>query len=197
MTQLNNLDISNTSIRDLSPIESLKELQSLNISGTSITNLQVLEQMENLCELYCSNTEISDLNPLKGHHKLSKIYCDNSQIGDTEASEFTKNNPFTLVIFDTEALHNWWDSLPIYWKAVFSKQIQIDSKPTTEQLHQIINMQQLDLSGNSYIQNLIPVGRLTNLKELNISNTEIDNLFAGAKMDDARWNKIHADIANL
>lgn len=178
LTQLNNLDISNTSIRDLSPIESLKELQSLNISGTSITNLQVLEQMENLCELYCSNTEISDLNPLKGHHKLSKIYCDNSQIGDTEASEFTKNNPFTLVIFDTEALHNWWDSLPIYWKAVFSKQIQIDSKPTTEQLHQIINMQQLDLSGNSYIQNLIPVGRLTNLKELNISNTEIDNLFA-------------------
>jgi len=173
---LKNLDISNTAVRDLTPVRELKDLQSLNISGSAITNLQVLNELENLRELYCSNTSISDLSPLKNHRRLSKVYCDQSKVGVAEASAFTKDNPFTLVIYDTEALRNWWDELPMYWKAVFSKQIQLDSNPTTEQLHQIINMQELDLSGNTFMQSLMPVSRLTNLRSLDISNTEISFL---------------------
>ncbi len=176
LTQLKNLDISNTSIRDLTPLSQLKELQNLNISGTPIVNLQPLSELENLRELNCNQTNISDLTPLKNHKKLGKIYCDQSKIGNAEASAFTKDNPFTLVIFDTEALRNWWDELPIYWKAVFLKQIEIETEPTTEQLHEIINLQELDLSDNPYMQNLLPVSRLTNLKSLSIANTEINFL---------------------
>ncbi|MBQ8958057.1 MAG: hypothetical protein IJ057_06100 [Bacteroidales bacterium] len=176
LSQLKSLDISNTAIRDLGPISNLKDLQSLNISNAAITHLQALSAMENLRELYCSNTAISDLTPLKGNRRLSKIYCDRSSVHDAEASAFTKENPFTLVIYDTEALKNWWNGLPMYWKALFSKQIQLDSEPTTEQLHKIINLQELDLSGNTFIQNLLPVSRLTNLRSLNISNTEINYL---------------------
>ena len=176
LEKLKNLDISNTSVRDIGSLSNKKDLQSLNISGTAVTNLQALNEMENLRELYCSNTSISDLSPLKGNRHLSKIYCDHSGIHDAEASAFTQSNPFTLVIYDTEALKTWWRELPIYWKAVFSKQIKVDSEPTTEQLHQIINMQELDLSGNSFMQNLVPVSRLTNLRSLNISNTEISFL---------------------
>ena len=173
LLQLKALDISNTTIRDLSPVSNLKDLQSLNISGSAVSNLQPLSELQNLRELYCSNTTVRDLSPLKSNRRLSKIYCDHSNIGDEEASAFTKDNRFTLVIYDTEALRTWWNSLPIYWKAVFSKQIQVDSEPTTEQLHQIINLQELDLSGNTFMQNLVPVSRLTNLRSLNISNTEI------------------------
>ena len=176
LPQLKTLDISNTSVRDLGPLRNMKDLQSLNISGSAVSNLQALSEMENLRELYCSNTSISDLTPLKGNRRLSKIYCDHSGIHDAEASAFTQTNPFALVIYDTEALKTWWRELPIYWKAVFSKQIQVDSDPTTEQLHQIINMQELDLSGNTFMQNLMPVSRLTNLRSLNISNTEIGYL---------------------
>ena len=178
MSELKSVDISNTSVRDLSPLAKISNLQSLNISSTPIANLEPLSQTENLRELYCSQTNINDLTPLKSNRRLSKIYCDQTKIGDAEASAFTKDNPFTLVIFDTEALVNWWNELPLYWKAVFSKQININSEPTTEQLHQIINLQELDLSDNTYIQNLLPVSRLTNLKTLNIARTEISNLFA-------------------
>lgn len=176
LPQLIIVDVSNTAIRDLSPLSQTKDLQSLNISGTAITNLRALSELENLRELYCSNTSINDLSPLKSHKKLSKIYCDNSGIGDAEASAFTKENPYTLVIFDSDALRTWWDALPIYWKAVFSQQVQLEAQPTTEELHQIINMQELDLSSNTYLQNLVPVARLTNLKSLNIANTEIEYL---------------------
>ena len=173
LEQLKMVDISNTAVRDLGPLRALKDLQSLNISGSAVSNLKALSEMENLRELYCSNTSISDLSPLKGNSRLTKIYCDHSGIHDAEASAFTKDNPSALVIYDTEALKTWWRDLPIYWKAVFSKQIKVDSEPTTEQLHQIINLQELDLSGNTYMQNLMPVSRLTNLRSLNIANTEI------------------------
>ncbi len=176
LEQLRSLDISKTSVRDLGPIAHLKDLQSLNISGSAISNLQALSETQNLREFYCSNTSVSDLTPLKGNRRLGKVYCDHSGIHDTEASAFVKDSPYTLVIYDTEALKNWWNSLPMYWKAVFSKQIKVDKEPTTEQLHQIINMQELDLSGNTYMQNLMPVSRLTNLRSLNIANTEIGYL---------------------
>ena len=173
MLQLKSVDISNTAVRDLGPLSVLKDLQSLNLSGSAVSNLQALSELENLRELYCSNTSINDLMPLKGNRRLTKIYCDHTGIHDAEASAFTATNPYALVIYDTEALKTWWRELPIYWKAVLSKQIKVDSEPTTEQLHQIINMHELDLSGNTYMQNLIPVSRLTNLKSLNIANTEI------------------------
>ena len=174
---LKSLDISNTAIRDLTPVSSLKELQSLNISGSAVGNLQALSELEDLRELYCSNTSISDLTPLKSNRRLIRIYCDHSGIHDAEASTFLQTNPYTLVIYDTEALKTWWRELPIYWKAVFSKQItNVESEPTTEQLHEIINLQELDLSGNTFLQNLVPVSRLINLRTLNISNTEINFL---------------------
>ena len=182
LEKLTRLNLSGTPVRDLTPIQNLTSLQSLNISNTSINNLNVLGAMENLKELYCSNTAINDLTPLKNHHHLSKVYCDNTRVTVNQASEFSKENPFTLVIYDTNALSEWWNSLPIYWTAVFAKQNNIEGTPTTEQLHKVINMTDLDISGNQYIQNLIPVGRLTNLVNLNIANTEITDLGALAGM---------------
>ena len=172
------LDISGTRVRDLAPISNLKALQSLKISNTAVKSLKPLQEMENLKELFCSNTGVNDLSPLTNHRRLSKVYCDNTRIDVNQASEFSKQNPFTLVIYDTNALEQWWENLPIYWKAVFSQQLQLADTPTTEQLHQIINMKELDLSGNQYMQNLMPVSRLTNLVKLNISNTEITRLDA-------------------
>lgn len=172
------LNISSTVVRDLGPVSHLEALQSLKISQTPINNLNALQETENLKELFCSNTNIGDLTPLKNHRRLSKIYCDNTRIDVNQASEFTKGNPFTLVIYDTNALEQWWEELPLYWKAVFSQQTSIEGEPTTEQLHEVINMTDLDLSGNPYIQNLMPVNRLTNLVNLNIANTEISRLNA-------------------
>lgn len=192
------LNVSNTTINDLSPLTHFASLQSLKISQTRVTNLNALEEMKSLKELYCSNTSINDLTPLKNHRILSKIYCDNTRINVQQASEFTKENPFTLVIYDTNALEQWWNNLPIYWKAVFSKQTSINGEPTTEQLHEVINMTDLDLSGNPYMQDLLPVSRLTNLVNLNISNTEITHLMPLAGMTNLEYiNLEHTFVESL
>ena len=176
------LDISGTRVKDLGPISHLTALQSLKVSNTGVNSLKALQELEHLKELFCSNTAVSDLTPLTNHRRLSKVYCDNTRVDVNQASAFSKQNPFTLVIYDTNALEQWWENLPIYWKAVFSQQLQLADTPTTEQLHQIINMTELDLSGNQYMQNLMPVSRLTNLTKLNIANTEITRLDALAGM---------------
>ena len=201
LSELNNivsLNVSNTSISDLSPLSNLSTLQSLKISQTNVTNLNALAEMKTLKELYCSSTRIGDISPLKGHRLLSKIYCDNTPIDVQQASEFTKENPFTLVIYDTNALEQWWNNLPIYWKAVFSKQTTITGEPTAEQLHEVINMTDLDLSGNPYMQDLIPVSRLTNLINLNIANTEITSLMPLTGMTNLEYiNVDHTFVENL
>ena len=170
------LNVNNTKVNDLFPIGNLPALQCLKFSNTQVSSLEALGDMKTLTELYCSNTTVSDLSPLKNHRRLNKVYCDNSGVTVAQASEFSKENPFTLVVYDTHALSEWWNKLPIYWKAVFAKQANIQGNPTTEQLHEVINMTDLDLSGNEYMQNLIPVSRLTNLVNLNLSNTDISQL---------------------
>ena len=181
------LNINNTQVNNLGPLSNLPSLQSLKISQTRVSSLKPLQEVRSLKELYCSNTPINDLSPLNNHRFLSKIYCDNTRIDGQQASEFTKENPYTLLIYDTNALELWWNNLPIYWKAVFSQQTSIDSEPSAEQLHEVINMTDLDLSGNQYMQDLMPVSRLTNLVYLNIANTEITSLLPLAGMTNLEY----------
>lgn len=176
LDKLLSLDISDSRVADISNISNATNLQSLNISGTQVTDISVLSKMESLKELYCSNTGIRNIQPLTGLRKLSRIYCDNTAVTAAEAANFAKENSRTLIIYDTDALKDWWQDLPIYWKSIFSQQVSIGSDPTTEELHAIINMKNLDLHDNTYIQNLQPVSRLTSLETLNISNTEIIRL---------------------
>ena len=170
------LDVEGTNISDLSPLTSLVALQSLNIGRTGVTTLGTLAKLKSLREINLSNTKVGDITALSQHEHISRIYCDNTNVGVEEASNFFKTNPRTFVIYETEALSQWWNKLPIYWKALLSKQLDLTNEPNTEQLHQIINIKELDLSGNVYLQNLIPVSRLTNLESLDISNTEIVSL---------------------
>lgn len=176
LVNLVQLDIEATTISDLSSLASLVALQSLNIARTRVTSLDALSNLRGLIEINLNNTKVGDITPLSQHERLTRIYCDNTNIGVEEASNFFKTNPRTLVIYDTEALSQWWNKLPIYWKALLSKQLELNGEPNTEQLHQIINIKELNLSGNVYLQNLIPVSRLTNLENLDISNTEIVSL---------------------
>ena len=187
LQNLVSLSINRTQVSDLGPLSQLPNLQSLRISQTRVNNLNALAEMKTLKEIYCSATKVNDLSPLKNHRMLNKIYCDNTGVDVQQASEFTKQSPFTLVIYDTSALEEWWNNLPIYWKAVFSKQTSITGEPTTEQLHEVINMTELDLSGNQYLQDLMPVSRLTNLVTLNISNTEITSLMSLSGMTNLEY----------
>ena len=168
------LNISSTEISDLKPIENLENLQLLIIDNTAVTDLEPISKLNRLNELQCRNTGISDLMPLKDMQNLVRIYCDNTSIDSEKADNFKRENSNVMVIYETKALQDWWDSLHISWKRAFSAQNNTDINPSPEELHAIISMKSLTLE--AFFMDAMPIERLTNLERLNVENTKINDL---------------------
>ena len=168
------LNISNTSISDLTPIKHLENLQMLIINNTPVTDLTPITNLSRLNELQCSNTNISNLMPLKDMAHLVRVYCDNTLIDSEKAEEFRNKNRNVMVIYETQALQDWWEGLPIAWKKVLSRHNNTDINPSPEELHLIIGMKALKLDPS--FADAAPIERLTSLERLNIERTGITDL---------------------
>ena len=109
---------------------------------------------------------------------------------------------YTTKLNEKDDLRNWWNGLSHEWKVVLASDMklegsmpmaQIDSfndsvamvggKPTPimgsefyQYLSQIVHAARVDLSGNKAIVNLEPLNKLSNLTEVNISGTGINDL---------------------
>lgn len=171
---LHNLNISNTEISDLTPLKNLTNLQQLIIDNTLVTDLTPIANLNKLNELQCRSTNISDIMPLKNIPHLVRIYCDNTQIDSEKASEFIQENRKVMVIYETKALQEWWDSLHASWKKVFAAQNHTSINPSPEELHTIISMKRLTL--DKFFLDATPIERLTNLENLNMEGTKIEDL---------------------
>jgi Leucine-rich repeat (LRR) protein len=176
LVNLRILDLSKTLVSDISPLDKLINLQQLNMDETMISNLDPLRNMQSLNLLHFSNTKVTDLTPLEPLKGLSRVYSDKNDINPMQATNLMRNNPGLLVVFNSDELNQWWNNLPIYWRALLKEQSGIGGNPSTEDLHQITNISKLDLSGNIYLQHMEPVNRLANLQELSIHQTEITDL---------------------
>jgi Leucine-rich repeat (LRR) protein len=86
---------------------------------------------------------------------------------------------YTTEFNDKAALSNWWKQLSFEWQNIFRKKLglQIDSIGLGD-IRTITAITELDLGGNSFIQELDPLGQLTNLKTLNLSGTNVADLTA-------------------
>ena len=171
---LHYLNLSNTEISDLAPIGNLENLQLLIIDNTLVTDLSPVANLNKLNELQCRNTQINDLLPLKDMQHLVRIYCDNTQIDSEKAAIFNQENNNVMVIYETQALQEWWEGLHVSWKTTFAKQNNTEINPSPEELHKIISMKSITL--DSFFMDALPIERLTNLEYLNIENTKIVDL---------------------
>lgn len=168
------LNISNTGISNIETLENLDNLHVLIIDNTAVKDITPVSKLLKLNELQCRNTQIDDITPLSDLKQLVRIYCDNTGIDSKKAEAFTKSNNNSLVIYKTNALQEWWDSLPIYWQQAFSKQNDTSINPSPEELHKIINMKTLTV--DTFFQDAHPIERLTALERLNIENSKIVDL---------------------
>lgn len=176
LTNLYHLDISGTFVTDLQPLENLENLQYLNIDNTDVTTLSPISNLVKMNELWFNNTLVKNLDDLNAMTGISKIYCDNTSIDEKKAQEFINTHPLALVIYESEALNEWWKNLDFPWRKILSEQCGVSIEPTTEELHKIISMKRLEV--NVPMQSVTPVSRLTNLEYLDLSKTKVDNINA-------------------
>ena len=186
LTELERLDFSETEVEDLAPLAGKKNIFFLKFEKTPVENLQPLKDLSGLCFLFADQTRVSDLSPLNGLPELSKIYCDKTRVTRGEAITFMEQNPNVLVIYESADLINWWDEISPAWRDLFSKNVSLVSKPSKEELHQIIKIKTLNIAGNTSIQSLEPLSNLPQLRELQCQGTSIDNLDGLGSLADLR-----------
>ncbi len=176
LTRLTNLNIAKTAVTDFAPLTKLTALQSLNLDSTLITDLHPLGKLDSLTILQINGTRVSDLLSLAHLNALKFIYCDNSGVNSKTAAAFNKINPQVQVIYNSQKLEKWWKALPEVWKNIFITHANLRQPVTKEQLHRLLLLKKLNVKGNMAIHNLKPLTMLIQLKELNVSGTDVSNL---------------------
>jgi Leucine-rich repeat (LRR) protein len=174
LVNLTNLNVSGSKIRNLGPLEKLIRIKYLNLENTSVNSLEEIKNLHELEVLYISDTEIDNLRAVSDLENLTKIYCDNTPVSKDETIQFMKDHPGCLVIFESEELLKSWNELEKTWKEIATEVCNLSEPPTKEELHQLLRIEELDLSGKD-VTNLKPVKRLFNLKYLNISGILADD----------------------
>jgi Leucine-rich repeat (LRR) protein len=198
LTALEMVDLSNTGIDSLQPLSDLTALKVLRFSDTKVSDLQPLAGLTGLEELYFSNTPVTSLAPLKNLTGLTmvffsntgvksldvfgslanvkKIYCDNTKINPDLALQFMLKHPDIDLVFESDALKKWWETMLPDWKKVFSLYRKLDDSPTTEQLHKLITLDSLNISGRMAITSLDPLTKLTQIRVIECANTGVTSL---------------------
>ena len=170
------LNVAETTADNLAPLGKLTNLTVLNLDSTMFTDISILRSLENLKVLYVNHTVISNLRPLDDLKNLERIYCDNSSITRSVADAFMAANPNVLVIFDSEDLRGWWNSLSASWKDVLSKTAKVELNPTKEDLAKVTNLDSINISENISIQDLEPLRNLQKLQVVHINKTAVKDL---------------------
>ena len=76
------LDLSNTEIKDLSPLAGMTGLLKLDLEGTQVSDLSPLAGMTGLKLLDFEGTQVSDLSPLAGMTELQGLYLRDTPVSD-------------------------------------------------------------------------------------------------------------------
>ncbi|RMG19523.1 MAG: hypothetical protein D6730_21370 [Bacteroidetes bacterium] len=170
------LKCGHTQIQSLEPLAGLSGLEVLDIEGNLVTDLTPLRGLPRLRILFCDSTLIESLEPLGSMPALTKVYCDNTPITRQQANAFMKAHPGILVVYGSAQLSEWWSEMPTEWQTVFRQYVRISPQATREELHELANLEQVDVAGNTGINTLAPLSMLINLQTLNCSNTRVSDL---------------------
>lgn len=176
MKTLEELNISNTSIEDVAALAPLVNLKNLNLSQTKTKNINALEGLAKLETLNIERTEVDDLSPLVGLNHLVSVFADGSALSMEGFVAFASARPEVNVIFMTEALAGFWNGLSSDWKAVLQPKVSLPDSLESIALHRILHIEEVDISKQSYIDELSPLQYMPLLKTVDFSGTAISDI---------------------
>lgn len=97
---------------------------------------------------------------------------------DQKSNELKIASIYTTKLSRDEELTEWWGTLSYTWESYFRGKIGIaeEDSITLDHLYKISIIDSLDLAGNEYLIDLIPIEALRDLKYIDISNTNVVEL---------------------
>jgi Leucine-rich repeat (LRR) protein len=171
LTELKELNVSNTMVNSLLPLRNLTRLRKLDVSNTPITDLEPLKYSISLTELYCNNTQISSLAFLENLQSLEVLSFASNSITDIEPIKNLQN----LVSIDfSETMISSLDAIDSLYNL---KNINIARTyvVTLDALKDLRKLERLDFAG-SQVRSVEPLQSLPNLKVVICNNTPLNSL---------------------
>lgn len=95
---------------------------------------------------------------------------------DAKENDLKIVSVYTNEFDERESLTGWWNSLSFEWQSIFKRRLSIVDSVDLDDIKDMTSLQELDLSGNPYIQSIEPLAGLNNLKLLNLANTSVADL---------------------
>jgi len=174
LSDLAELNCSNTLIISLAPLRNLNHLQVLDVSNTPVDDLYALQYSTSLQSLNCSYTLVQDLSPVSGLYNLDKMACAGLRIYSPDfAAELT--NLRNLNLSET-GIHELTG------------------------INNLTRLEEIDISGTG-IHDLSVLSSFTKLKYLNAEGTSINDIGPLSSLSELEVIKISytavADINGL
>jgi Leucine-rich repeat (LRR) protein len=173
-TRLKYVDLSDNLFSNLDFLGTLTELEVLKANNLPIDQIFVLKSLTKLRRVELKKLLTLDLQPLAELSNLQYLNLEGTPIEDVQAMRLWQENPELLIIYRTEKLVVWWESLSPEYKSRFSKRIGED--PTHEELHAFTQSSQLEISGTDIID-VYDIQVFHGLEELKLTNTSVSNLY--------------------
>ncbi len=119
-----------------------------NLSGTTSDGKTVNNNLARYIEI--------NFNPQDQDLKIASIYT----------------NQFN----EKEAQRNWWNQLSHEWQSIFIKRFNLNDSVALSDIKNITSIEELNLSNNQYLQSFEPLSQLKNLKTLDLSYSNANDL---------------------
>lgn len=180
LNNLKTLNLNSTKIKDLKDIRNLQQLKKLDISNTAVASINELAYLKNLEVLLIENTPISSLEPLYKMPYLSKLYCKNTKVQGVDINALKRANPNLEINYDVEInTTSWWAEVTDTWKEIFNQKVAFaGAEPSSSELANIENIEELDLAGNEGLRTLNSIQFVKGLRKLDISGTNVTDISA-------------------
>ncbi|MEM6718988.1 MAG: hypothetical protein AAF611_06730 [Bacteroidota bacterium] len=183
ITTVQNLDVSNQSISDLTGIEDFGGLQTLNVSGNNLSTIN-LNNLTQLIELNANNNQLNILQ-LTNNTTLERVFADNNNLSQVDI-------PSVITLREVSLNDNNLSMLVLAGNTNLEILRVANNIFTDVDIASLVNLTTLDVSGNSL--DSIALSSLINLEDLNIANnqfTAIDISSNTALIDfDAQSNQL-------
>ena len=178
VSNLREIDLSNTDISDITPLRNHKKLEVLNISKTKVKEINPLQFTENLRYLFIEYTPVKNLSPLNKLSKLEKVLCEGTDITSQQATELAAVNPNNCqVIIESNSSMRWWNTIPMIWREKFILDMSFKGATVgSNDLGRIESLTKLSLGGNKNIKGLKPLRFLKELEYLDCAGSGITSL---------------------
>tara|TARA_R110002012_G_scaffold321984_2_gene553098 strand:- start:9993 stop:12383 length:2391 start_codon:yes stop_codon:yes gene_type:complete len=194
---LEELDLSGAGIKTINPITRFAKLTKVDFSDNPVTDVISLTEVKTLKEIVGRNSQVKDISPLKSNEELVKIDLDGSpvssimdvlslpqltylnvngsEIVNDEVPQIIIQKPNLTIVYRTEELNTWWESLDGVWKEIFTKEFSLSNDPSTEELHAMTEASSLTFERVS-VGDVQALTAFVNLRSLVIFDAPLGNI---------------------